>query len=327
MGLLRQVRRRCTSGLVHAAASLAPYAPRVSVNLAEGAIRRVGPITPRLAAIVRRNMLAANVYTSAAFRAYFRNVARHLTNGVRVLSLRDHPAGVRELARRDVRVDETVELAKAEIARCGGGLIAPAHCVNYLVSLVQLNEHVPVSIYLRWSKDARKVELKRRWCDAAGLDVIIEPPKFTNPAARAELIVEAIRTGKTVAITPDLAQRAAEGVPVQWLDRTVYLPAGPASLAMLAQVPVLPLFARSEDDRQVLYFNSAIPIERLPRAEGGRTESVRRAMQTWADGFDRFIRRSPDQWFLWGDNRWTRALQDDPTYSTALKTGRHVSTT
>lgn len=318
MSLLRKIRRRCTSGIVNGAASLAPFAPGFAVNAAEAAIGRMGPFAPRLAAIVRRNMIAAGVYNPDVLRSHFRMVARHLTNGLRVLSNRGNPGAVRDLAQHDVRVDETVDSAESEIRRCGGGLIAPAHCINYLVSLVQLNRHLPVSIYLRWSKDARKVELKRRWCDAAGLDVIIEPPALTNPAARAELIVNAIRDGKTVAITPDLAQRSTEGVPVRWLDRIVYLPAGPASLAMLAEVPMLPLFARPEGRQQVLSFAAPIAVTRLSRANGGRTESIRRAMQIWADGFDRFVRTCPDQWFLWGDNRWTRALQGDPVYSSPV---------
>lgn len=319
MSMLRQFRRRCTSGIVHGAASLAPLAPGVAVNLAERLIGRLGPRAPRLAAIVRENMIAAGVYSPEVFRQHFRNVARHLTNGLRVLSNRKSPEAVRSIASRDVQIDPNVELAKTEVRKHNGGLIAPAHCVNYLVSLVQLNQYLPVSIYLRWSKDARKVELKKRWCDAAGFDVIIEPPRLTNPAARAELIVEAIRSGKTVAITPDLAQRAGEGVPVRWLDRIAYLPSGPASLAMLAEVPMLPLFARRQGERQVLFFAEPIPVNRLSRAEGGRTESVRRAMQCWADGFHSFIQNSPDQWFLWGDSRWTRVLRGDPVYSSAVE--------
>ncbi len=263
-------------------------------------------------------MIATKVFTPDVYRRHFNNVARHLTNGLRILSNRDNPGRIRELAARDIDLDDSIQSGQGDIERDGGGLIAPAHCVNYLISLVRLNQSMPVSIYLRWSKDARKVELKRRWCQAAGLDVIIEPSKLTNPAARAELIIEAIRAGRTVAITPDLAQRASEGVPVHLLGRTAYLPSGPASLAMLAEVPMRPLFARRDGNRQVLYFANPIRVQRLPRSDGGRTESVRRAMQAWTDGFEKFIRDCPDQWFLWGDNRWTRAIQGDPAYSTPI---------
>ncbi|MCA9256164.1 MAG: hypothetical protein KDA33_11030 [Phycisphaerales bacterium] len=320
MSVLRQLRRRCTSSVIHGAVFLAPFTPAIAVNYVERLMARLGPITPKLAAIVRENMIAAGVYSPEAFRRHFENVARHLTNGVRVLANQRRPDAVRAIARHDVQIDASVERAKAVISARQGGLIVPAHCVNYLVSLVQLNQHLPVSMYLRWSKDARKVDLKRRWCEAAGFDVIIEPPRMTNPAARAELIVEAIRSGRTVAITPDLAQRTAEGVPVRWLGRIAHLPAGPASLAMLAETPMLPLFARSEANRQTLFFADPIPVERLSRAEGGRQESVRRAMQRWTDGFDAFIRESPEQWFLWGDSRWTRVLKGDPRYSGQIPT-------
>jgi len=315
MRALRQIRRRATSAAVSGAAGLAPYLPGFVIDTMEGVVARLGPIAPRLAGIVRGNMQSAGVYTPDAFRAYFRHAARHLTNGLRVFSHQTDPQFIKRLADHDVDLDATAAMAQMSIARTGGGLIAPAHCMNYLVSLVRLSRDIPVSIYLRWSKDPRKVELKRRWCEAAGLDVIIEPPTLTNPAARAELIINAVRSGKTVAITPDLAQRADEGVPLRWLDRIIYLPSGPASLAMLAEVPLLPLFARYEDGRQVLTFAEPIAVERLTRSDGGRAESVRRAMQTWTDGFETFVRRCPEGWFLWGDNRWTRVLQGNPGYS------------
>ena len=318
MSSLRQFRRRCTSGIVHGAASLAPFAPDFAINFSEWLIGRAGPVAPRLAEMVRQNMKSAGVYDPEIFRRHFGNIARHLTNGLRVLSNGHSPEYVRELARRDIQLDASVESARSEIEQTKGGLIAPAHCVNYLVSLVRLNESVPISIYLRWSKDERRIDLKRRWCAAAGLDVIIEPAGISNPAARAELIIDAIRSGKTVAITPDLAQRAGEGVPIRWMGRIAHLPSGPASLAMLAEVPVLPLFARHHEGRQILYFANPIRVTRLTRSEGGRAESVRRAMQLWSDGFERFIRECPDQWFLWGDNRWTRVLQGDPAYSSSV---------
>src|SRR5690606_34535040 len=112
-----------------------------------------------------RNMVAAGVYSRKAHRAYFQNVARHLANGVRVFSLNGDLAAVQRLADHDVGLDETIAPARAAMSQGRGGLIAPAYCVNYLVSLVRLSRDLPVSIYLRWSKDPRKVELKRRWCE------------------------------------------------------------------------------------------------------------------------------------------------------------------
>ena len=34
----------------------------------------------------------------------------------------------------------------------------------------------------------------------------------------------------------------------------------------------------------------------------------------WAALFERFVRRVPHKWFLWGDKRWTLAFRGDPKY-------------
>ncbi len=312
---LRTLRRRLTAGLTHTACDAAPWMPKSAISAAEWLIGRFGALTPVLASTVRRNMKAAGVYSPKVIRDYFRNAALHLTNGVRIFHFRGRPEAIREIARREVDLDPSVDVARKFASEGPGGIITPAHCTNYLVSLVRLRETVPFAIYLRWSKDQRKVELKRKWCENAGLDVIIESRDAANPMGAAMVLAETIRDGKILAITPDLAQESDVGTPVQTLGRTAYLPTGPASLALLCDVPLIPLFARQVAGRQILYAEEPIHVRSLPRTEGGRSESVRRAMQAWADGFDRFIRTTPEAWFLWGDNRWTRVFQDDPEYT------------
>lgn len=288
------------------------------IDAVEWAFRVAGPVTPVLAGMVKRNMLSAGVYSPRARRSYFRNAGHHLANGVRIFHDRRRPDVIRRIADREVKLDASISSAGDVIRVRGGGIFAPAHCTNYLISLVRLNEVIPITIYLRWSKDQRKVDLKRAWCEAAGLDVILEPRDAANPIGSAMICAEAIRTGKVLAITPDLAQKCNDGTPVTVLERTAYLPTGPASLAMLCNVPIIPIFARFHGSVQALYAETPIDVGTLARAEGGRQESVRRAMQAWTDGFSRFIRQTPQGWFLWADNRWTRVFQGDPEYTAPL---------
>ncbi|HWL95674.1 MAG TPA: hypothetical protein VNT79_19305, partial [Phycisphaerae bacterium] len=224
------------------------------------------------------------------------------------------PDQIRRIASEEVDLDESVQVAKQTV-QARGGILAPAHCANYLISLVRLRETLPISIYLRWSKDQRKVDLKRAWCEAAGLDVIIEPRDSANPMGSAMFCAEVIRSGKMLAITPDLAQERDGGTPVTIFGRTAYLPGGPASLAMVCGVPILPLFSRNREGRQILYAEAPIDVMQVSRAEGGRSEGVRRATQLWADGFMRFVRATPQNWFLWADNRWTRVFRRDAEYT------------
>jgi KDO2-lipid IV(A) lauroyltransferase len=295
--------------------------PSMALDGLERTLAALGPMTPGLGSLVRSNMMAAGVYEVAHLKAYFRNVARHLANGARLFRLRQPADLLSRLAEDEVDVDASVELVRQASAGGRGVLIAPAHSCNYLVSLARLRRDVSLCIYLRWSKNARRLEMKRRWCHAAGIDVIVEPASAADPTARAAACVDALRDGKNVAITPDIAQKATEGVPVTWFGRRACLPAGPASLAMLAETAMLPLFSRWSGERQTLYFEKPIPVPLLPRGEGGRPEAVRRAMQTWCDGCENYLRACPPAWFLWADSRWTRVLRGDPRYGSAPKTG------
>jgi lauroyl/myristoyl acyltransferase len=177
-----------------------------------------------------------------------------------------------------------------------------------------LNQVVPLAVYLRWSKDDRKRELKQRWCRAAGLEVIAEPPRAMDPTSRAMACVEAVRRGRALVMTPDLAQKADQGVGVELLGRRVFLPGGPASIAMLAGVPMMPLMGRTVRERHEVYACEAIRVPSLSRSEGGRSQALQRATQEWVRHFEQFLRAEPELWFFWADKHWSRVFGGDPRY-------------
>ncbi len=193
-------------------------------------------------------------------------------------------------------------------------VVAAPHVCNYVYTLIRLNAETPLCIYLRWSNDPAKRRLKERWCRAAGLDVFVEPASAPDPSSRAASLVELVRSGKAVVMTPDIAQKSKDGVAVRLFGRRAYLPSGPASIAMLAEAPIVPVFGRIEGERHTITIGSAIRVERLSRAEGGRRATLKRATQSWADQFEAFVRDQPHAWFLWADSRWTRVFRGDSDY-------------
>ncbi len=259
-------------------------------------------------------MRAAGVHRPEAAKAYFAQMGLHLANGLRVLGNVERPEVVVDLARRQIRLDPSIEVIRRHVASGRGLILAPAHTANYLLTLARLGHDLPITIYLRWSADRRKVERKRRWCQAAGIRVVLEPPNAANPTSRAAACVDIVRAGGVLAMTPDIAQKSDGGVAVSFLDGEIFLPTGPASIAMLAEAPLAPLFGRIDGDAQMLYARPPIAIPALSRAEGGRQTAVARAMQEWTDGFVEFLRASPEAWYLWGDNRWTRVFSRDSRY-------------
>jgi lauroyl/myristoyl acyltransferase len=242
--MLRPLRQELVRRLSYAAAAAAPHVPESAIGCAERWVRHVLVYAPVLGRMVEENLRGAGLFSRAVQRAYFAEAALHYGNGLRIFGAAG-PEAVRGLAEGRVVVDRSIEALPSLLQQCGGLVIAPAHVCNYLLTLVRLNQFIPLTIYLRWSKDARRRELKERWCRAAGLQVILEPPSATDPTSRAAACVEAVRSGRALVMTPDLAMRSEQGLPVTLLGRSVFLPVGPASIAMLAGVPLVPVFGRS----------------------------------------------------------------------------------
>jgi len=302
-------------------------APRLSASMVdrlERMLAKWGPRAPVLARQVLTNMQTTGVGGREHVEAHFQQMARHLSNALRIFRSGFSPEVVADLARRDIAIDETMEVVKSSIAEGRGAVIIPPHVCNFLLTAVRLNQEVPLSIYLRWSSDPRKRELKEAWCKASGLNAILEPANATDPSARAAACVEILRSGRALVMTPDIVQRAGRGTPVRLFGRIVDLPTGPASIAMLAESPLFSMFGRTKGGIHTMTFKPPRMIVSRSRAEGGRNAAVREAMQEWGDWFTEFLRADPATWFLWGDSRWTRFFRGDPAYSRpvdAVKTG------
>lgn len=307
----------------HAKSAGLAAAPKLSssmVDRLERMLARWGPRAPVLARQVLTNMQAAGVGGRDDVERHFAQMARHLSNALRIFRSGFSPDVVAELARRDIAIDQTMDLVKSSMAAGRGAVIIPPHVCNFLLTAVRLNQEVPLSIYLRWSSDARKRELKEAWCKSAGLNAILEPANATDPSARAAACVEILRSGRALVMTPDIVQRAGRGAAVQLFGRVVDLPTGPASIAMLAEAPLISTFGRTEAGLHTITFKPPRMIVTRSRAEGGRTAAVREAMQEWGDWFAEFLRADPATWFLWGDSRWTRFFRGDPAYSRTIDT-------
>ncbi len=316
--MLRPLRKRLAQQMSYAAATMAPRLPDGALRAAERVIGSSGRHLPILGRMVEENLRSAGLYHPRVLSAYFAQVGRHLSNALRIIANVSNPAASRRLAEQEIHAESSA-LDLASLLRSSGGLvIAAPHVCNYPLTMVRLNQIVPVCDYQRWSKDARNQAIKDQWARGAGLEVIREPPMMTDPTRRAMACVETVRGGRALVLTPDLAQKSDRGVPVRLLGRRVYLPSGPASIAMLAGVPFVPMFGRLVGHTHHIYATEPLQIRTLKRSEGGRAAALREVMQAWADQFEAFVRAQPELWFFWGDRSWTRAFHGDPRYTQPL---------
>ncbi len=262
-------------------------------------------------------MRAAGVYSSEAHRAYFAQLGRHFSGALHAVRCADEIAdeGIRPtfraLVEQRVVLDDSIELLRSCIRRYDGAILVGSHVCDYLVFLARLNLVAPLTIYLRHSKDARKAALKSRWYRASGVQWIAEPLGTSRALGRLGTMAAALKDARVLFITPDLARKRDDGVPVEFFGREVYLPAGPAWLAERTGAPLFMLRAELQGDRQRISIEG--PYERGGNAK--RRAAVQARMQWYATQLEQQLRSHPHTWYLWGDKRWTRVFRNDPAYT------------
>ncbi len=109
------------------------------------------------------------------------------------------------------------------------------------------------------------------------------------------VLLEALRRGDIVAMQADRPRSGGAVVEASLFGRPVPLPPGPAALARVAGVPVLPAFVfRTGRRRYRLVFRDAL----RPARTRDRRADVERATRLIGEQIEWAIRSAPHQWFL-----------------------------
>jgi KDO2-lipid IV(A) lauroyltransferase len=119
-------------------------------------------------------------------------------------------------------------------------------------------------------------------------------------------LLRALRRGAAVALVAD-RDLSRKGVAVEFFGEETTLPAGPATLALRAKVPLLPVATYFTDGaRHRIVVMDPIPVPQ-DRPEGERVVEMTQAL---AAAFEELIRRAPYQWHLLQPNwpsDWARS--------------------
>jgi len=112
-------------------------------------------------------------------------------------------------------------------------------------------------------------------------------------------LLRALRRGEMVALVVDIGFRNDNcGVPVNFLGHPTYFPAGPARLARLSGAPIIFGTAlRLPGNRFAVFASPPILADRTKDAEA----DIRNTTQRVVDIFQEFVRRYPDQWYVFRD--------------------------
>jgi KDO2-lipid IV(A) lauroyltransferase len=183
-----------------------------------------------------------------------------------------------------------------ETARPHQGLVlVTAHIGNYEVGsmLPAQREHRRVHLVREPEVDAEAQAFVQGVLEGAAHSRFTTHFQTGDPALGLELL-EALRKGEIVAVQGDRPRMGAQTIAATLFGRPFPLPPGPAALARLAEVPLLPVFVFREARRSYrVVFRPPIRVEH----SADRAADLARAMGLVAAEIEWAIRREPNQWF------------------------------
>jgi KDO2-lipid IV(A) lauroyltransferase len=183
-----------------------------------------------------------------------------------------------------------------EVARPGRGLVlVTAHLGNY-----EVGSMLPAQLRGRQVHLVREPEADEQAQDflqevLAGFTQSRYTTHFQSddPLQGMELL-DALRRGEIVAMQGDRPRTGSRSIDATLFGRPFPLPPGPAALARIADVPLLPVFVFREGRRR--YRVVFRPPIRAPRTDD-RAADLETAMRRVAAEVEWAIRRAPHQWF------------------------------
>jgi KDO2-lipid IV(A) lauroyltransferase len=111
-------------------------------------------------------------------------------------------------------------------------------------------------------------------------------------------LLRALRRNEMVALVVDLGVNHGIGVPVRFFDHETYFPVAPARLARMSGAPIIfGLAVRRPNQRFAAYISPLIFAQSHLDAQ----EDARLTTQRIVDEFEMFVRRYPEQWYIFRD--------------------------
>ena len=129
----------------------------------------------------------------------------------------------------------------------------------------------------------------------------VTPLKYKSEAALTVAIIRALKEKKIVLIQND--QSHPDGIYINFFNKCVPSPAGPAVLAKRVKVPIIPAYICRDKNN---YHNITILPEIPLLHEDDHEQFVKVNTQIMIDWIAEILKKHPTEW-LWLHNRWKRA--------------------
>jgi Lauroyl/myristoyl acyltransferase len=302
---LRQLRRALTQLAIRkaiTATASVPIGPQRST--VHRLIALAGGI-PMLRWKVREHMRLAlgDAVPVGAERRYFQHVGWYLSSS---LATFHHGIAATPVV-EEVKFDETIRVLDDAFAEGRGVVLTVPHWSGHeLVAAVIARRH-PMAMLVRQAPTSERADRKEKWYRALGAETVLRP-KQASTIKDAVAYLKVLKSGKMLAITPDLLADPGQGFAVSIFGRTAQLPGGAFALAIAAGAPMIRVSGIWQPDNSVILTFERAP----PPVDGDRDAAIRASIQDWCRWFEDRLRANPENWLFWLDKRWSRFLHSTP---------------
>jgi lauroyl/myristoyl acyltransferase len=303
---LRALRRTATRFAIAQAIAMTA---RLPIGLQGSAVRSMLTLVgsnPLLRRHVRENMRLAlgRDAPAGAERLYFRHLGWFLSNALPVF----HQGLAATRVAEQVKFDQSIHILDEAVAERRGVVFTSPHWSGHELMAAVVNRIHPMAMLVRQASTAEQAARKLQWYSALGAEIVLRAGgAATIKDAAASL--RALKSGRLLAITPDLLAGPEEGVEVRIFRRPARLHGGAFAFALAARAPVICGSCRWQDDSSVMItFERAAPMPDT----GDRASIIRAAAQDWCRWLEDKLAASPENWLFWLDKRWSHFLRDAP---------------
>jgi lauroyl/myristoyl acyltransferase len=307
-GALQQLRRAATQLAIRAAIYATAALP---ARLQQSGVRHLIGLAghmPVLRRKVRERMHLAlgDDIPAGAERRYFEHVAWFLSS-----SLATFQRGLAATQVVDqVKLDPTISVLDDAFAEGRGVVLVVPHWSGHEIIGAVLARRHPMVMLVRQAPTPERSARKAKWYEALGVETVLRP-RQSSAIKDAVAYLKVLKTGKMLAITPDLLADATQGFEVTIFGRRTRMPGGTFALAIAAGAPMVRVsgyWQAGSDPIITLTFERAPPYRR----DGDRDTVIQSCVQDWCRWFERELRTKPENWLFWLDKRWSRLLRATP---------------
>ena len=303
---LRELRRAATQLAIRQAITATEGLP---IGLQRSVISSLITLTgsiPMLRWKVRENMRLAlgRDAPAQAESLYFRHVGWVLSRTLPIFHRGIEATSVPQ----EVKFDDTVSVLDDAVAEGRGVVFTSPHWSGQEAVAAIISRRHPMVMLVRQASTPEGTTRKLKWYTALGVETVLRPSRASR-IKDAVAYLKVLKSGKLLAITPDLLADPGQGVETSIFGRPARLHGGAFALAMSARAPMIRVSAQWRPDSSV--------IVRFDRASlavdtSDRNAAIRAGVQEWCRWFEQKLQENPENWLFWLDKRWSRFLHATP---------------